>query len=82
MIRADQECHHARTAQQVDKARDGSESLEMPIMLTICALQLGLALSIVDAAIWRVAMAIPFTCAGMVLFAAIYAAIRYADDWA
>ena len=56
--------------------------LEMPIMLTICALQLGLALSIVDAAIWRVAMAIPFTCAGMVLFAAIYAAIRYADDWA
>lgn len=55
--------------------------LEIPIILTICVVQFGFALSIIDATVWRVATVIPFTSAGIALVAGIYVAIRYADDW-
>jgi hypothetical protein len=55
--------------------------LEMPIILVIGGLQFGLALTILDAAVWRVATVIPFAGAGLALVAGIYVAIRYVDDW-
>jgi hypothetical protein len=56
--------------------------LEMPIILAIGGLQFGFALSILDAAVWRMATAIPFAGAGLALLAGIYVAVRYADEWA
>jgi hypothetical protein len=56
--------------------------LEMPIILIIGGLQLGLALSFLDTTVWRVATAIPFAGAGLALAAGLYVAIRYMDDWA
>jgi hypothetical protein len=55
--------------------------LEMPLIMVIGGLQFGFAISMLDAAVWRVATAIPFTGAGLALFAAIYVSARYADDW-
>jgi hypothetical protein len=56
--------------------------LEMPIILAIGGLQFGFALSILDAAVWRMATTIPFAGAGLALLAGIYVAVRYADEWA
>ena len=56
--------------------------LEMPIILAIGGVQLGLALCILDAAVWRLATVIPFAGAGLALLCGIYVAIRYVDEWA
>jgi hypothetical protein len=56
--------------------------LEMPIIMAIGGLQFGLALSILDAAVWRMATAIPFAGAGLALLAGFYLAVRYVDEWA
>ncbi len=56
--------------------------LEMPFILVIDGLHLGVAISMLDAAVWRVATVIPFAGAGLALLAAIYVAVRYVDDWA
>jgi hypothetical protein len=55
--------------------------LEIPMILTICVTQFGIALSIIDATVWRVATVIPFTSAAIALTAGIYVALRHADDW-
>ncbi len=55
--------------------------IEIPIILTICVVQFGIALSIIDATVWRVATVIPFTSAAIALIAGIYMALRHADDW-
>ena len=55
--------------------------LEIPVILTICAVQFFFAFSILDATVWRVATVIPFGCAGIALVAGIYVAIRHTDDW-
>ncbi len=39
--------------------------IEIPIILTICVVQFGIALSIIDATVWRVATVIPFTSAAV-----------------
>jgi hypothetical protein len=55
--------------------------LEIPVILTICAVQFCFAFSILDATVWRVATVIPFGCAAIALFAGIYVAVRHTDDW-
>ena len=55
--------------------------LQIPVILTICVVQFGFAMSIIDTTVWRVATVIPFTSAGVALVAGIYLALRYADDW-
>jgi ABC-type uncharacterized transport system permease subunit len=55
--------------------------LEMPAILVMGTFLFGAAVTNIDLTLWRIAMMIPFTAAGAVLFFALYAAAKHTDRW-